>query len=101
MQVIIKIWDVLKKILFNKYLVVLLVFVVYVTFFDQHSFLQRWESFRNIKQLEKEYNYYQDLIKKDKKELYLLQNDKNYLEKFAREHYHMRKANEEIFIIKD
>ncbi|MBP1677804.1 MAG: Septum formation initiator [Bacteroidetes bacterium] len=101
MQFLKKTWSVIKRVIFNKYLLVLLVFGVYVTFFDQHSFLQRWESNRKLKQLEKDYNYYQDLIKKDKEELYRLQHDDKYLEKFAREHYHMKKSDEEIYIIKD
>jgi cell division protein FtsB len=33
--------------------------------------------------------------------MYKLENDNEYLEKFAREHYHMKNKNEEIFIIKD
>ena len=33
--------------------------------------------------------------------MYKLEHDNEYLEKFAREHYHMKNKNEEIFIIKD
>jgi cell division protein FtsB len=42
-----------------------------------------------------------DEIEKNKSEMYKLENDNEYLEKFAREHYHMKNKNEEIFIIKD
>lgn len=51
--------------------------------------------------MEKEYKYYLDEIEKNKSEMYKLENDNEYLEKFAREHYHMKNKNEEIFIIKD
>jgi len=49
----------------------------------------------------KEYKYYQDEITNDKLEMQKLQNDDQYLEKFAREHYHMKNEDEEIFIIKN
>jgi len=101
MALLTKIWHLIKPVLLNKYLVVLLVFGVYVTFFDQHNLLERWETGHKIGQLEKEYDYYQEQIKNDKSEMNRLLKDNNYLEKFAREHYHMKKTDEEIFIIKD
>ncbi|MCE5332119.1 MAG: septum formation initiator family protein [Bacteroidales bacterium] len=96
-----KTWKFIKPVLLNKYLIVLLGFAVFITFFDQHNLIQRWETHRKIRQLEKEYKYYQDEITNDKLEMQKLQNDDQYLEKFAREHYHMKNKDEEIFIIKD
>ena len=96
-----KTWKALKPVLLNKYLVVLLAFAVFIIFFDGHNLIQRWETHRKINQMEKEYKYYLDEIEKNKSEMYKLENDNEYLEKFAREHYHMKNKNEEIFIIKD
>lgn len=96
-----KTWKALKPVLLNKYLVVLLAFTVFIIFFDDHNLIQRWETHRKINQMEKEYKYYLDEIEKNKSEMYKLENDNEYLEKFAREHYHMKNKNEEIFIIKD
>jgi len=53
-----------------------------------------------IIELNKEYQYYEDEIKDNKLKLDELQNSDEYLEKFAREKYLMKKADEEIFIIK-
>jgi len=51
--------------------------------------------------LEKEYKFYQDEIKSNKTKKFELQSSNANLEKFAREHYFMKKENEDIFIIKE
>lgn len=96
-----KIFKLLKSIILNKYILVLVGYGVYITFFDQHSLLSRWQSAQKIKELNAEYNYYQQEIAKNKQLLNKLQKDNDYLEKFAREKYFMRNRGEEIFIIKE
>jgi len=96
-----KLFNSVKAIIFNKYIIVLVSFGVYITFFDQHSLINRWQSNRKIKELNEEYKYYEGEIDKNKKELYRLQHDNDYLEKYAREKYLMRNKGEEIFIIKE
>jgi len=91
----------LKSILLSKYLIVFLVFAVWVTFFDEHSLVHRWESYRRISQMEKELNYYQDEIKLTRQKKNELQSSDENLEKFAREHYYMKRQDEDIFIIKE
>jgi cell division protein DivIC len=91
----------LRKIFLNKYLIVLLIFTVLVTFFDEHSFIHRWQSHRRIVQMEKELKFYQDEIKTTRQKKIELQSSDENLEKFAREHYFMKKENEDIFIIKE
>jgi cell division protein FtsB len=51
--------------------------------------------------MEKEIRFYQDEIKSDKQKKDELLSGKEGLEKFAREHYFMKKQNEDIFIIKE
>jgi len=89
------------KILLNKYLIVFLAYTVFVTFFDQHSLIHRWQTDRKISELEKEYKFYQDEIKLNKVKKFELQSSNANLEKFAREHYFMKNENEDIFIIKE
>lgn len=96
-----KIFKLLKSTILNKYIIVLVGFGVYITFFDQHSLLSRWQSAQKIKELNAEYKYYQEEIAKNKQLLNKLQKDNDYLEKFAREKYFMRNRGEEIFIIKE
>ena len=101
MSTISKIGEKLKLVLLNKYAIVFVVFAVFVTFFDEHNLIQRWKSHKKIDQLEVELNFYKEEIKATKQKKNELQSSKENLEKFAREHYYMRKENEDIFIIKE
>ncbi len=94
-------WGFIRRFILNKYVVVLLGFGVYVTFFDVHNLLLRWETGRKINELQKEYDYYKNEIKENKEKMNLIQNDDAYLEKIAREKYHMKSKDEEVFIIEE
>lgn len=96
-----KIFKLIKSVLFNKYIIVLIAFGVYITFFDHYSLISRWKTHQKIKEMELERKYYEDEIAKNKQMLNKLQKDDAYLEKFAREKYFMRNRGEEIFIIKE
>lgn len=91
----------LRKILLSKYLIVFVAFTVFVTFFDEHSLIHRWQMHQKNAQLEKELKYYQEEIKATRLKKNELQSSKDNLEKFAREHYYMKRENEDIFIIKE
>ena len=94
--------DIKKKrwfsILTNIYVLILTVFVVWMIFFDTNSLLIHMELRKEIKKLEKQKEFLQEEIEKDKKVLDRL-SDPEELEKFAREQYYLKKKNEEIFII--
>ena len=91
----------LKKIFLNKYLIVFVGFAVFVTFFDNHSIIHRLETHRKIVGVEKELKFYQNEIKTTRQKKKELQSNKENLEKFAREHFYMKKESEDIFIIKE
>lgn len=82
----------------NKYVLILLVFAVWMLFFDSNSFLVHKELNDEIKELENNKEYFQKEISEDKIFLENLK-DSSKLEKFARETYFLKKENEEIFII--
>ncbi len=88
----------LFRILSNKYVIILLLFVIWMIFFDENSFINHWELDKEIDNLEKSNEYYRDQIEQDKKVIDNL-NDPDSLEKYAREEYKMKKENEEIFLI--
>ncbi len=89
------------KIITNKYLVTFTFFVVWMLFFDQRDFFQQREKREELKKLEAKKRYYVQEIEKTQKELLDLQNNPAALEKFAREHYLMKKEGEDLFIIED
>ena len=93
---------ILKKvppILKNFYVVSLIIFVIWMTFFDSNDWINRFRMSYKLRTLKNEMKYYEEKIKeveKDKKEL--MGNDE-LLEKFAREKYLMKKPGEDIFVI--
>ncbi len=82
----------------NMYVLVLTIFVIWMTFFDTNSLMIHLELRNEVKKLEKQKDFLQGEIDKDKEILKKL-SSKSELEKFAREKYYMKKENEEIFLI--
>lgn len=91
----------LKSLLLNKYTIVFMVFAVFVTFFDEHNLIQRWKTNQKIYRMEKELKFYKEEIQSTKQKKNELESSDENLEKFAREHYLLKKENEDIFIIKE
>jgi cell division protein DivIC len=89
------------SIITNKYLLATGFFVVWMLFFDQRDYFQQRDRMDELKKLEAKKQYYVQEIEKTKKELTDLQNNPAALEKFAREHYLMKKDGEDIYIIED
>ena len=83
----------------NKYVLTLLVFFVWILFFDQNNLVTRFTSQRQISQLESDIQYFRDRIRQDSIRMNELKTDNENLEKFAREQYLMKRENEDIFII--
>lgn len=91
----------LRRFFLNKYFLVLVVFLVFILFFDQHNFINRWNTGRNVKSLEKEIKFYNSEIESNKKKMNDMQVSDESLEKYAREQYYLKKDSEDIFIIKE
>ena len=69
-------------------------------FFDSQDVVTTHFTLRNeLNQLEESRTYYLGKIEDTKKELEQLKSDPATLEKYAREKYHMKKDNEDLFII--
>jgi len=94
-----KLWFWVLPFLKNKYTLTLIVFLGWILFFDQNNILERTQNLNQLHQFEKDKAYYLDKIKQDSLKLKELRTDKKNLEKFAREQYHMKKPNEDVFLI--
>ena len=92
-------WSVTFPILRNKYVITILIFSVWILFFDQNNLMNRFSSIKKLNKLEKEKIYYKNKIEEDQRRIKELTSDKEDLEKFAREKYLMKKDNEDIFVI--
>ncbi|RKR11283.1 septum formation initiator [Flavobacterium sp. 90] len=86
------------KLVSNKYVWVLLFFVVWMLFLDNYSYFDHRFLDGQINELQDNKKYYQDEIKKDQEQIKQLQNPEQ-IEKYAREKYFMKKDSEDIYII--
>ena len=82
----------------NKYLLILILFIIWMFFFDTNSFFIHNELNHDVNALEDNKEFYKEEIKKDKVFIEKMK-DSDEVEKFAREEYFLKKENEEIFII--
>ena len=82
----------------NKYSLSLIIFVFWLTLFDQNNLLLQFQNKLELWDLEEEKEYYMDEIEKTKLDLEELTTDMNSLERFAREKYLMKRDNEEVFV---
>jgi len=83
----------------NRYSLSLIVFFVWLIFFDYNNLIERTIHLKKQHQLEKDKIFYEEKIKEDNAKLEELESNPANLEKFAREQYLMKKDNEDIFII--
>jgi cell division protein DivIC len=84
----------------NKYLLTALVFGVWLVFFDDRDIVTtHFKHRKELHQLQQSRDYYVEQIQLTQKELDQLKNDPALLEKYAREHYRMKKDNEDLFIL--
>ncbi len=87
------------KFISNKYFIAAFAFVFWITVFDENNLLERRQLMKELNQLEKDKNYYQNKIEEDAARLTELQTNNENLEKFAREQYLMHKEDEDVFIV--
>ena len=91
-------WLHIKKIFTNKYAITLMVFIIYLIFFQQYNWLDQLTYKKERDALKQKKDYYQTEIKNIDQQTEAIKNDKAALEKYAREQYLMKKENEIIII---
>jgi len=88
----------LLKLIKSTYGIIIILFIIWMIFFDSNSFIIHNELNNDINELNDQKSYYEKEIAKDNIELQMIQPDSG-LEKYAREKLYMKKDNEEIFLI--
>lgn len=83
----------------NKYIITLLVFLVWIVFFDKSNLIRQFEDRRVLFELKKEKRYYQEDIEATRRQLSELHGNSAMQEKFAREKYRMKKNNEDVWLV--
>lgn len=87
------------KILKNKFAIVFIVFLIYLLVFDQYNFRAQYRLKDELGELENKKEFYQKELHKDSISYHTLINNKENIERFARERFMMKKPNEDIFLI--
>ena len=89
----------MKRILKSKITWIVVIFGVWMVFFDQNSLIRQISLSRELNKAQKQEQYYRKEIAKDSLQLEKLKTDDKEVEKLAREKYMMKKDDEKIFLI--
>jgi cell division protein FtsB len=79
----------------------LILFAVWMIFFDSSSVLNRKKYREKLNTLKQEKHFFLEEIKKDSILSQKLLSDSSEIEKFARENYLMKKEKEDVFLVID
>jgi cell division protein FtsB len=91
----------LITVLKNKYTITIIAMVAWLLFFDRYDFITQYKTVKELKKLEEEKQYYVVEIARNEQDLHELSQNPEYLERFAREKYLMKRPGEDVFIISD
>lgn len=89
----------MMSILKNKYLIALLLVLVWVCFFDKNNLLYQRRLRKQLNELERNREFFIQEIMRDSTAIRELTENPEALERYAREKYLMKKQGEDIFII--
>lgn len=87
-----------SKWLGNRYVIILLCFILWILFFDNYSIINHSILNKDLKTLQESKTYFQQELIKDSIETIQMKNPE-YIEKYAREKYFMKRENEDVYII--
>lgn len=83
----------------NFYISVLSVFFIWMLVFDANDIISQVKLWQQVRKLDDEKKFYLQAIEKVKNERKEVMGNPQLLEKFAREHYLMKKSTEDVFVI--
>lgn len=85
----------------NRYITASVLFILWITFFDQTSLIYDIHLARKENQLKAQKLYYEKQTQVAIEQLKELQTNPANMEKFAREKYFMKKSNEDVYVLVD
>lgn len=83
----------------NRYLISAVVAFVWMLFFDRYDFLSQMKMVSEINLLEQDLAYYENELENVNEERLIFKENREEIERFAREHYLMKKENEDLFLV--
>ncbi len=95
-----KFFKTLWKIIKNKYVAATLIFLIFFLFLGENNLMVTHRLKRELKELDRESDMIEKDLHHDSLEAVSLISDPDAIEAYGREHYYMRRNNEDIFIVK-
>ncbi|MFM2306963.1 MAG: hypothetical protein RLZZ367_1632 [Bacteroidota bacterium] len=83
----------------NPFFITALVFGTWMIFFDESNLISQYRKHKELSDLLEKKKFYTDQIKETNKAYQELTTNPATQEKFAREHYWMKRDNEDVFVI--
>lgn len=83
----------------NKYFIAILLFIVWMLFFDQNNIGNRYRLTSKLNNLKQQKEYYLQEIEQNQIMTHRLRHDTAFIEQFAREKYLLKRDNEDIYVI--
>lgn len=87
------------RIITNKYILTGIAFLTWCMFFDQNDWLSMRDKQQELDGLKSDNAYLQKQISGMENERTTLINDNQKIEQFARENYHMKRDNEDVYVV--
>ncbi len=89
----------LIRILYNKFFLVVLFFLAWITFFDSNNLISRLKVNKELRQMKQQKEYYLQEIAINKQIREQLTRDMDAIERYGREQYLMKRDQEDVFLI--
>lgn len=91
-------WNLVRKVLINKYAIAIYVFAVIMIFIGEHSLIQFVKRGTQIREVEAQIEHTNQQIRQAQRSMNML-DDIDSLERFARERYMMHTDKEDVYIV--
>ncbi|MEN9444129.1 MAG: hypothetical protein RIS47_1019 [Bacteroidota bacterium] len=85
----------------QKYAIAIIIFLIWVLFIDNNNLFERIDAMSNMHKLEVTKAYYEEKLETDAHMLNDLKTNGEVLERYARENYLMKRAEEDIFLLEE
>lgn len=83
---------------YNKYLITILAFVVWVAYFDHNDWYTQKAREKELQDVDESISYLRSEIVRMRSVKEGIEQNEEVLEKFARENYHMKRPNEDVYV---
>jgi cell division protein DivIC len=89
-----KCWSIIS----NKYFIVTAFFLSWIFFLAENNLISQYQDKQDLNEMKAKLQYLNTEIEAMKLQQQKILTDTQFLEQYAREHYHMKKANETVFV---